>query len=136
MPVLAFCCHVDSLRWRTSHISHRSQDFTSFALVSIIRLVVVQCVSTLRIKCSVSEMSVHKYSTKYPFFLSHSSIRIYCLVTISIRIFFGKLDHNSAMHTGPIPNTSFLIPVQGIKYLCYYYIIECTVRPQLQNEAN
>ena len=83
------CCHIDSLEWRTSHASCRSQDFNLFALVSAIRLVVLHGVSTLRIKCCVSKISVHKNTTK---FISLSaivySIRIYCLVTISIRMFY------------------------------------------------
>ena len=67
--------------------------------MSTIRLIIVHGVSTLRVKCCVSEISVHKISTKRGFFVSH---RIYCLVTTSILMFYGKLDSNSATCMGPI----------------------------------
>ena len=50
--------------------------------------------------------------TKYHFFVSHSSIRIYCIVTISIQMFYGKLDHNGAMCTLRLRQGAQLQPYQ------------------------
>ena len=117
MPVMVqkpfFCCHVDSLKGVPLTPLVDVGTSILFDPVSTIRLVMVHGVSTLRIKCWISEISVHKISTKWCFFVSHSSV---CLVTTSIWTFYGKLDCNSATRTGPIPNTPFLIPVQGVKY--------------------
>ena len=50
--------------------SHRSQGSTLFTLASITRLVVLNGMTTLRIKCCVSKISLHKDSTKCHFFVS------------------------------------------------------------------
>ena len=83
---------------------------TSLTLMSTIRLIMVHGVSTLRIKCWVSKISVHKVSTKWCFFVSHSSIQAYC----QYMVILWKLDCNSATCTGPIPNTLFPIWLQEV----------------------
>ena len=85
MPVMAlkkkkqkkktfFGCQVGTLRWRTSHASHRYQDFILFALVATTRLVIWHGVSTLRIKCCISDICIHKDSTNV---VSLSAIVVY-----------------------------------------------------------
>ena len=68
---------------------------------------------TLRIKCYIYKISVHKISTNV---VSLSAIVVYgyCLVTISMWMCYVKLDCNSATRTGPIPNTLFPILAQGV----------------------
>ena len=74
------CC---SLWWRTSHTSHRVQDFALlFALASIVKFIVVHGGSTLRRKGCVSEIAV--------FFISHNqrytALIVHVLTIIGIRI--------------------------------------------------
>ena len=60
-----------------------------------------------------SVMFLRYQFTKIPqYIISLSAIVVYCLVTISIWMFYRKLDRNSRTCTGPIHNTSFSIPEQ------------------------
>ena len=49
----------------------------------------------------ISEITIHKDGAKYRFFVSHGSIRMYCLVTTSIQMFYGKLFRNKRNSQGP-----------------------------------
>ena len=98
---------LDSLNWRTSHASHRSLSFILLPQMSTARPTIFHGGSTLRINLCISEITVHKDGAKCHFFVSHGSIRIYCLVTTSIRMFYGKLLRNKRNSHGPTKTRRF-----------------------------
>ena len=97
---LFFVVMLDSLNWCTSHISHRSLSFILFPQMSPARPTIFHGGSTLRINLCISERIVHKDGAKCHIFVGHGSIRIYCLVTASIWMFYGKLLRNKCNSQG------------------------------------
>ena len=88
-------CWIAYVNWRTFHTSHRSLTFILLPQMSTARPTIFHGGSTLRICLCISEITIHKDGAKCHLFVSHGSIRIYCLVTTSILMFYGKLFSNN-----------------------------------------